>query len=238
MITFSYILANLAVFIAALVQASAGIGFAMIAVPLLLLIDFAFVPAPVLIVLCTLALLMTWQEFDQIDWQGMPALLPGMATGTLLAALLFDHIDPSFSGILFGSILLLALMMVSLARPLPRRPFLMAISGMVSGMMGTISGIHGPALAILYQGVAPARARATIAMIFVISSATALGFLTYKGFAGLRQWQIGFGLMPGLFLGLLAAFPIRGRLPKSWLRRMMLGLVGTSAVLLIGQGLD
>lgn len=238
MIPLSYILANLAIFLAALVQASAGIGFAMIAVPLLLMIDLAFVPAPVLIVMGLLAVFMSMQEWRHVDWQGMTALLPGMVLGTLLAAYVLKQLDPALFGLVFGSILLLALAIVGLGRPMPRRPAFMAAGGLVSGLMGTISGIHGPALAVLYHGMELAAVRATIAVIFVISTITALGFLSYQGFAGLAEWQRGLGLLPGLVLGLPAASLIRGRIPVHWLRRGMLSLVGLSACLLIYRSLS
>ena len=47
--TFEIIAANLVIFIAAVVQAATGVGFAMVAVPLLALINLAWVPAPMLI---------------------------------------------------------------------------------------------------------------------------------------------------------------------------------------------
>lgn len=72
------IVANLIVAVAAFLQASVGVGFAMIAVPLLLILDPELVPVPVLSAMTVLAAAMLIRERDAFDRKGVMALLPSV----------------------------------------------------------------------------------------------------------------------------------------------------------------
>ena len=100
------ILANLFVGLAAFIQAAVGIGFAMIAVPLLALIDLAYVPTSSLLVMLVLSVYMLVSGWADIDRAGLSTLLPGLLIGTLIAAALLPLLDGQWFGVVFGFIVL------------------------------------------------------------------------------------------------------------------------------------
>jgi len=230
-------LANLVVMLASFVQASVGIGYAMIAVPLLALIDLALVPGPSLLAMLALSLTMLLTGWRDIDGRGLPPLLGGLALGTLAGAWSLGQLSECTFALVFGLIVLLAVgLSASLWRPPQTRP-VFAVGGLLAGLMGTISGVHGAALAVIYQDAEPASARATIALIFVIASIASLASLYLAGLLDAAQRWTGMSLLPGLFAGLALARSGRRRLSPDCARWAMLVIAGSSAALLIVSAL-
>lgn len=234
---FEWLLANVIVLVSSFVQASVGIGFAMIAVPLLALIDLAFVPGPSLLAMLALSLTMLFAGWRDIDWQGIGPLMGGLALGTLAGAWSLGQLSERTFSLAFGSIVLLAVGMSAFVRRPPLTKPIFAVGGLLAGFMGTISGIHGAALAVIYQGARPASARATIALIFVIASIASLTSLYLAGLLNAEQRWIGISLLPGLFAGLILARFGRAFVSATRARQAMLLIAGTSAALLIASAL-
>ncbi|MGI9500444.1 MAG: sulfite exporter TauE/SafE family protein, partial [Geminicoccaceae bacterium] len=168
------LLANIVVMFAALIQTASGIGFAMIAVPLLALVDLGYVPGPSLLAMLGLSLVMALRGWRDVDRQGLSALLAGLGIGTVVGALSLGALPQSATGLLFGIMVLIALAAGQVGFVPGRSTPAFAFSGAVAGLMGTMAGIHGPALAVLYQGAPPRTARATIALIFIVASCLSL----------------------------------------------------------------
>lgn len=230
-------LANAVVALAALVQAVSGIGFAMIAVPLLALIDLSYVPGPSLFAMMGLSAVMAIRERQELDQRGFLALLPGLAVGTVVGALALGMLPESWMGLLFGSMVLIALTVGQIGIvPRQSRP-VFAASGMVAGLMGTMSGIHGPALAVLYQDASPRAARATIALIFVIASGLSLLSLHIQQLFSQADVLEGLALWPGVLSGYLLATGVGHHISDTAARYTMLGLAALSALLLVAQGI-
>lgn len=231
------LLANLIVAAAGFVQASAGIGFAMIAVPLLVLIDPTYAPGPSLFVMLFLSLAMVAKARHQIDKDGLATLLPGLCVGTVAGALLLGALAPSAFGLTFGCIVLTAILLGQLGFA-PRQSLAASgLGGFCAGLMGTVSGIHGPPLAVLYQRAAPARAHATIALIFVIGSVLSLASLYAENLFGTLEMLAGLSLIPGLIAGYAVATLCRGLISDALARNLMLVVAATSSVVLIAKSI-
>lgn len=230
-----WFLANLVVCVAAFVQASLGIGFAMLAVPLLVLINVAYAPAPVLFVMLFLALGMTVTLWESIDWAGFQVLFPGLIIGTVLGGMVIGSLDSTYFGLVFGILLLTALAATQSKTLLPRVDSSAGrlIGGFFSGLMGTITGVHGAALAVVYRSVDHATAVATIAFVFVIASLLSLLSLYWQGLFGLHSVYLGSTLLPGLILGYLIHWQWRKKIPEALLRNGMLVVAALSGLTLI-----
>lgn len=233
--TVELLLANLAVCLASFVQASVGIGFAMIAVPLLALIDLGYVPGPSITVMMVLSIAMLVAARQDVDRGGLSALLPGLAIGTVAGALLLGALSDAAFQFIFGGIVLAAVAAVASGYVPRRTPTSYGIGGATAGLMGTISGMHGPPLAILYAKAPPPVARATIALIFVIGSALSLVSLALAGHFGLAEAYTAMTLMPGLIAGFALAGPGRALMTEKLARTLMLSLAAASALILIAK---
>ena len=149
-------------------QAAVGIGMALFAVPLLVLIDPQFVPGPMLLAGVLVPLSAAWREWHAVDTQSIAPALLGLAAGTLVGALALSVLNPAYLGKVFGALVLLAVAIsLSGIRLNPTRPALIAGSG-AAGIMGTMVGIHGPPVALVFQNAQPAVARAMMGTIFVL----------------------------------------------------------------------
>lgn len=225
------IIANLVVAVAAFLQASVGVGFAMIAVPLLLLMDPALVPVPVLTAMILLSTVMLVRERSAFDRHGTLALMPGLMAGVIVAVV-FLPLLPANMDAVFGMIVIAAVAwsvfgpVITITRPV------LFIAGTVAGAMGTVSGLHGPALALAYQNYPPGKARATIAGIFVIASVLSIAALLLTGEADSRALITGIWLIPGTLLGFAATFILPRPAPRL-ARNAMLTVAFISALALL-----
>ncbi|MEZ5652401.1 MAG: TSUP family transporter [Burkholderiaceae bacterium] len=227
------LLANLVVLLGAFVQGAAGLGFAMVAVPLLALIDLDLVPGPAMIGLLTVALIMALQGRHEIRWPDLLRLLPGLVVGSAVGALLLVNLTRTQLAPVLGAIILIGVAAVVSGWRVPLNLVSLTAGGAAAGAMGTIAGIHGPPLAILFSSTRASEARAMIAWAFVLAALLSLASLWIAGRlapAGLGQ---GLALLPGLLLGLLLARLALGRISPRWPRLAMLTLATLSGLLLI-----
>lgn len=229
-------LANAIVLLAAFVQAGTGIGFAMIAVPLLALVDLALVPGPALAAMVVLSALMARRGRGDIEVRDFRALLPGLVAGSVLGAVVLRLLPAEHLGTTVGAVILVAVAVTASGVHARITPVNLLAGGTAAGLMGTIAAIHGPPLAILYAGAPLARARAMIAVTFVIAALLSLGFLAAAGRFDWNGLLNGLALLPGVLAGFAIAQRAIGRIPARWLRAAMLALAGASGALLVGRG--
>lgn len=235
--TAELLLANAIVCLAGYVQASVGIGFAMIAVPLLALIDLTYAPGPSLFVMLFLSAAMALTAWRDVDKRGLTALIPGLLAGTIAGTFFLGLLPPSVFGMVFGGLVLAALVIGQIGFVPQQSGLVFGTGGFVAGLMGTIAGIHGAPLTVIYQRTRPATARATIALIFIIGSTLSLLSLHANDLFGKPEMLAGLALLPGLVIGFLLAGVSRDLLSDRAARVMMVTLAGASSLILIGKSL-
>ena len=229
------VLAGLAVALGALVQGAVGFGLALVAAPLLAIIDPALVPVPLLLVATAHALLALRREHGDTDWTGVGwallGRLPGIALGVLAVALL----PPRWFAAVVGLTVLacVALSVVSW-QPRPTVPALL-VAGVVSGAGGTASAIGGPPVALLYQGASGPRVRATLAAYFAAGSLLSLIGLAVGGQVEGDSVRTAALLLPFMILGFALSGPARRYLDRGWTRPGVLALAGAGALALLVQ---
>ena len=107
-------------------------------------------------------------------------------------------------------------------------------AGIISGVMGTISGIHGPPMALLYQREKGNIVRTTLAAFFVMAYAIALIALGTIGLFGRKELLLGLALAPGVVAGYVAArFSTKLLDQGYWLRLAILTVAFLSAIALM-----
>lgn len=229
------VLANLVTFLAAFVQTATGLVFAMVAVPLLAIIHLDFVPGPTLFASVFLATSMLVGGRSAIVGTETVAMLPALAVGTVVGAIVLAVAPTQALGPLFALAILAAVAVTVLVRPFDLTPLSLRYGGFAAGLMGTVSGIHGPPLAVLYQKESVEKTRATMALVFLIGYVISLIALAAAGHFDLRRGALGLQLLPGLFLGFAAARKARGLLPVGVVRASMLAVASISAIVLLAK---
>jgi len=90
------------------------------------------------------------------------------------------------------------------------------VGGGVAGIMGTMVGINGAPIALVFQNAEPAQTRAVLGAFFAVGYAMSVA-LTVVGLFGWQELILGLLLLPGVGVGyaiapLVVRFLDRGRL--------------------------
>ena len=144
--TDTWVYALMAVLIAgsAFLQGVGGVGFTMFAAPVALIVSPELVPGPLLTLggLCTL--LTAMRERHHIAWQPASFALGGRALGTLIAIVALSQLAPRALGLVFASVILLAVLMSISGLRFSISRLNAGVAGIVSGIMGTLTSVGSP----------------------------------------------------------------------------------------------
>ena len=211
-------------FAAALLQATNGFGFAVLAVPFFLLL----VPADqaiqlVIILSLAISLVMIPRLRDSIDPRLLLRLAVGSAIGLPIGLVAFSYSNPLIVRLAAGVMITLFAAMLGWNR-YRRRPPLLAMrlgsdlgAGTVAGAATGLVGMPGPPLMIyLMLAAAPMRAvRATLVAFFVlVYIATLLSDVVFLGVPA-SDWAIAASLLPLTWVGGVLGLHIAERLNEA-----------------------
>ena len=217
-----FALLALATGIAAFIQGTVGIGFALIVAPVMGLLRPDLLPVALLILMLPLNGYVGLRERDAIDWRGVGWVSLGRLPGTLAGLGILMVMSANGLNQLIGASTILAVL-AGLFAPVfqPRRGACTAV-GVVTGVTETATGVGGPPLALLYQHRPGPVLRATIALCFLIGELVSLALLALAGQFQPHQWLWALALLPALAVGSIASRLVHHRLDA---RRMRLGVL-------------
>jgi uncharacterized membrane protein YfcA len=227
------LLAGLVVTLGGLVQGLAGFGLALVAVPILALLDPSLLPVPILITAMTHSIMSLAREHAHVDWHGVGWAILGRLPGTVIGVLLVDSLDQKQFSLLIGVVVLLSVLLsITTWNPRPTRVALV-IAGLASGSFGTAMSVGGPPVAMLYQNSPGAQIRATLAAYFVLGSFTSIIGLLVAGQVHTPQVVTGLLLIPFLVAGFLLSSPLRKLVDAKGVRTPVLLLSTVAAITLM-----
>jgi uncharacterized protein len=230
-----YGIALAAVIVGAVAQGSVGFGFGMLAAPILALVDEELVPGAVLLLGFTVALVIAWNERGALDWLGIRWALVGRVLGTLAGVYAVSRLDHDAMAIALGVIVLLAVAISLTGWHVRPTTSTLVGAGLMSGVMGTLTSVGGPPMALVYQREEAAKLRSTLAGFFVFGASVALLALTLSGELSKRQVVDGAVLLPGLLVGLALSRILTPYLDRGWTRVAVLTLsTATATALVVG----
>lgn len=226
-------LANGAMALGAAVHGTIGFGVALVAAPLLMLMDPALVPAPLIIAAVPLNLLVWYREREAVVAGAFRWPVAGQLAGTLVALVVLELVSPQSISLLIGGVVLTAVVLSLLGLHIAPTSRNLIAAGTLSGFMGTTSAIPGPPLAIVHQHVAGSRLRATLAVFFLAGAALSLTGLALAGRLGADELGAGARMLPGVMLGFTASGWMAPRVNRAVLRYVVLFLSATAAVVVM-----
>ena len=230
--------AILIVFGASALQISTGMGFGMVSAPLLVLIDPVFAPIPILMIGLVIASSGAWPERGNIVAAEIWTGFGGRAVGAGLAAgLLLIFTDIKAFMLLFGSLTLIAIAIRVLGRKVAFSLRNHAILSTLSGLMGTITSVGAPPMAILYQGQPPQKTRPTLNALFLISCVTGLAGQQTAGNITPSHFAITLCFLPAALAGIYLARHFKTS-SSQVLSVAMLSISALAAIMLIFRGLS
>jgi hypothetical protein len=224
--------ATVVILAGALLQGTIGLGLALLAAPLLYLVDPRLVPGPLMVSSLALTLLMARREWHAVQGRDLGWALGGRMAGTVAAVAVLAVLSAREMDLLFGGLVLAAVGLTALGVTLRPAPPTLITAGAVSGFMGTLTSIGGPPIALLYQHESAARIRGTLSAFFVAGVVMSIGALAAVGRFGMVEARLGGLLLPGTVLGYWLSHHTAGRLAERHVRPALL-LVSAGAALAV-----
>lgn len=230
------LVAGTTVAVGACVQGAVGFGLSLLAVPILVLVDPALVPVPMIIASLVLNLGTSYRNRGGID-AGVRWLLLGSVPGTVLGAYAIATLPQRPLAITFG-VLVLAAVAVSVSglKVAPTTGSLLA-AGVISGFTGTASSIGGPPIALMYQRAHGSILRGTLALYFLVGSVLSLLVLALFGKLGGHELAESALLAPFMVAGFACSGPAARVLDRGRTREAVLLVSTVSAIALIANQL-
>ena len=227
----------LAVTVGAAIQGAIGFGFALVAVPVLALVEPGSVPVAVLVLSLPMTVGMALRERRSADRSGFRWLIVGRVVGTAIGVWILASVSPDGLSVVVGVALLAAVAGSLRGIEVAPTPLVNLTAGAVSGAMGTTSGIGGPALAVLYQRRPGPELRSTLAAVFVVGSLISLGALLAAGEVRMAEVLLALQLLPALLVGLVLGSAATRRIDGPWLRPGVLAFAAVAGVAILVRGL-
>lgn len=228
-----FLFASLAVATGAAVQGAVGIGFALVAAPLLALIDPALVPGPILVASFGLTSITALRERHAIDAAGLGWSLVGRVPGSVCGALLLAALSPATANAAIAATLLLAVGITASGVRVACNAGSLVGAGLASGVMGTVSSAGGPPLALLYQYAPGPELRSTLGTLLLAGVVVSMASLAFVGRFGLWEITSGLSLLPGMFTGFALSRPLAVVLDGGYTRRAVLSVSAVAGASLL-----
>lgn len=230
-----YLVAVGAVAVGACIQGTLGFGLGLIAAPVLALVDKDLIPGPLLLIGVATTTTVFLRERGSVDWRGMKWAIVGRVAGTAIGAwAVVAFTKDALIVALSLSVILGVVMSVAGWNFRPTTPSLIG-AGTLSGIMGTLTSIGGPPMALVYQKESAQRLRSTLAGFFLIGATLSVASLFAGGEFGWHELRLGLALIPGLVLGLGTSRKVARFLDNRYTRPAVLGFSALSSLTLLIQ---
>ncbi len=156
----------LSVFIGAITQSAIGIGFG---IPgcVILLFDASLIPTSIVLMGTFVAFSNAFLSFKQIIKKDLIYSLTGRVVGTLIAApIIMITVGTKYFMFIFGFMLLFIVPLSFFKWNIQASIKNVSIAGLFSGFLGTLTGVGGPPMGIVYQNSNSSRVVPTLNMFF------------------------------------------------------------------------
>lgn len=196
----------------AIVQGTIGVGFGMLSVPLLSLVNPILAPVPQLLLAAPLALSMTWRERGHADAKGAAWMFAGRVPGALLGLWVLGLAAQRSIDIGIAVSVIVAVLILGTGVTVRRSASTQFGTGVVAGVMGMVASMGGPPAAMLFKDDEGPTVRASLALFF------SGGLVVTVLFRILADRITGDDLLLAVLLlpGLLAGYVISSRLRHSF----------------------
>jgi uncharacterized protein len=218
---------------ASALQAATGMGMALLAAPLLVLVDPALVPGPMLCSVVALSIAVAWRERVAIDPRVLVLSLLGLLVGCGVGAIILHLLHRAHLGPVFAMLILGMVLLSTLGLHVRTSSSALLIGGTASGIVGTMFGVHGPPIALVLQHEPPDRLRATLCAFFAVGCTVSLFALAAIGAFDTTKLGVGLALLPGVVIGFALAPLLARRIDQGSARIAVLLISALSALALL-----
>ena len=237
-----FLILNIAVFGAAALQSATGIGFGIIAGPILLIYlnDGSAIQISIVLNLL-IALVLAPSLRQQADRQLLSRLLIGLAIGSPVGLLIFLNMNIVFLKAFAGLAVAYTLFVILRSNRAPSHAPTLATKsteqisiGVMSGIMGASLAMPGPIPAawMSTKGFSKETIRATILVMFVFAYVVALALQFGLAGIGADTMRLSAMLAPSTIIGILVGRSLANRLTEQTFRYLLVIILASTAVIL------
>ena len=232
-IEFYFIIFFLIIF-GAITQSAIGIGFGIPAC-FLVLLEPSMVPSCIILMGSFLAFSNAMLSFNDIIKVDLVYAYSGRIIGSLVAMpLIFFTLGTQIYLIIFGILLLIATYLSAKKWNIVANKKNISIAGIASGLMGTLTGIGGPPMAIVYQNSSAKKVVATLNMFFGIGALFSVILFIFFDLINLPEVMKSVYLAPALIIGTyIGRKKIIGQFVNRNLKKLIISICFLSAVIII-----
>ena len=135
--------------------------------------------------------------------------------------------------LIFGALVILAVIL-SISNTKLRPTYVrVGIAGLFSGIMGTLAGLGGPPMAILYQNEKGSVIRGTLSGFFIFGTILSLLFLGIAGRVTFNELKLFFYMVPGIILGFYLSKYAIVILDNGYTKKAMLSVSFLAAIVVV-----
>lgn len=225
-----WIVALVVTALAAMLQGVVGLGFAMVSVPILSLIDPRLAPVPQLLITIPLTISMAWRERHAMDLSGAMWIIAGRVPGAFVGLALLAVATGAALDVMIAAIVLIAVVIIGSGYHVSRNPGTDFTAGVFSGTSSLVASIGGPPLALLYTSADGETIRSSLAAVFSVGILITVGVRAFSGNITSSDLRVAAVLFPALVVGYFLSNPIKDRVSNRQLKGAILVLSGLAAI--------
>jgi len=201
----TFLLANFILIVSSILQMATGVSVGMIIVPFLAMISYTLIPVPIVFASLTLTIMMSYKGRKYIDIKSIPQIAIGMFFFFILDRPIFKNIHFQYFGLIFGIFILLSVIISIKVKSFKLTPTVNYSGGFLAGLMGTMAGVGGQILALLFQNHPLEAIKSSLAFLYTIFSIVMLTMFYAFGEFSYSQMISGFYMIPGFTIGFFIA---------------------------------
>jgi len=215
---------------AAAAQGVVGFGYAIVAVPLLSLVDPRLAPVPQILTALPLTVMTAWRERGDIDGRGVGWILAGRVPGLAIGALLIAVVSHRVLDVVIGLFVMVGVACLGTVARIPRNRLIDMCAGAMSGVSGYVSGIGGPPLALLYRDASGPTIRSTLGVLFAVGIVATVVTRGAVGQVTALDLKLGAVLLAPVVLGTWLSRFLHDLIEGRGLRAAVLALSATAGI--------
>ena len=223
-----------AVTMGAVLQRVAGQGLGMLAAPVLALTVPQYLPASVLLVGLAVGLSSAAIDLGAVRLRELPPGFAGRTLGAVLAAVVATRLrDPQMLAMVVAVAIYLGIILSLIGIRVAIRPATLFPAGILAGLMGTLTAVGAPPMALLYQHEPARRSAAMQNLYFFFGMMVSIAALAVVGLIGMRHVALAGLMLPVVAVALFAAQRLAPRVQRAEIRPWALALSGLAATTLV-----
>ena len=225
-----WLLSAAALLLGCTVQTAVGFGMALIAAPIIVVLNPLWVPYVLTVTALSVSVGNTWNQRHHVQWKQIIPPMLSRIPGTALGTWILLNLDTQWLQMTVAGMVLLAIVVTVKLKPFASTPFNMSIAGFISGITGTTTSIGGPPMALVMQHSAGHHARANLSAYFVYSCVVALIGYMVVGLMTTDLWIQSATMVPVAYLGFFIGKRLRPWVDNRF-RPILLALCALSAAI-------